>query len=233
MNSPERVNSPERTNSPERISSPELTRELEAFLHCPTPAAWLDWALQNQALLLIDHANCEKKAASNAMGLMYRHVAHTDLLTKMSQLAREELLHFEQVVGLMAERGISYQRIGPSRYAAGLREHMRNDRREQALTDSLIVGAIVEARSCERFARLAPLLDAQLDKFYVSLLRSEARHYKDYLSLAAQYTDEDIHPRVQHFLSVEKRLIESADDEFRFHSGVPVAAAFSQHTATA
>ena len=110
---------------------------------------------------------------------------------------------------------------------------MRTDRREQALTDSLIVGAIVEARSCERFARLAPLLDAQLGKFYVSLLRSEARHYRDYLTLAAQYTDEDIHPRVQHFLSVEKQLIESTDDEFRFHSGVPVAAAFSQHTATA
>lgn len=221
-NSPERVNSPEPVNSPERIgSSPELTLELETFLFCPTPAAWLDWALQNQTLLLIDHANCEKKAASNAMGLMYRHVAHTDLLTKMSQLAREELLHFEQVVGLMAERGIAYERIGPSRYAAGLREHMRTDKREEALTDSLIVGAIVEARSCERFARLAPLLDATLGRFYLSLLRSEARHYKDYLMLAAQYTAQDINPRVQHFLAVEKNLIESEDEEFRFHSGVP------------
>jgi tRNA-(ms[2]io[6]A)-hydroxylase len=222
VNSPERANSPEPVNSPERIgSSPELTLELEAFLLCPTPAVWLDWALQNQALLLIDHANCEKKAASNAMGLMYRHVAHTDLLTKMSQLAREELLHFEQVVGLMAERGIAYERIGPSRYAAGLREHMRTDKREEALTDSLIVGAIVEARSCERFARLAPLLDATLGRFYLSLLRSEARHYKDYLTLAAQYTAQDINPRVQHFLAVEKNLIESEDEEFRFHSGVP------------
>lgn len=227
------MSSPERINSPERQSSPDaLTRELETFLLCPTPTAWLDWALQNQALLLIDHANCEKKAASNAMGLMYRHVAHTDLLTKMSQLAREELLHFEQVVGLMAERGIAYQRIGPSRYAAGLREHMRTDQREQALTDSLIVGAIVEARSCERFARLAPLLDARLGKFYLSLLRSEARHYRDYLTLAAQYTDEDIQPRVQHFLGVEKQLIESEDEEFRFHSGVPGPAALTtRHTA--
>jgi tRNA-(ms[2]io[6]A)-hydroxylase len=218
--------------SPERVESPEWVRisealgaELQAFLLCPTPTAWLDWALQNQPLLLIDHANCEKKAASNAMGLLYRHVAHTDLLTKMSQLAREELLHFEQVVGLMAERGIAYQRIGPSRYAAGLREHMRTDKREQALTDSLIVGAIVEARSCERFARLAPLLDDKLGKFYFSLLRSEARHYKDYLALAAQYTEGDIRPRVQQFLEVEKNLIESEDDEFRFHSGVPGSAA--------
>lgn len=241
QNSPERVqDSPERVqNSPERMqNSPEqkehsrkrdvsdagLGKELATFLLCPTPAAWLDWALQNQTLLLIDHANCEKKAASNAMGLMYRHVTHTDLLTKMSQLAREELLHFEQVVGLMADRGITYQRIGPSRYAAGLREHMRTDRREEALTDSLIVGAIVEARSCERFAKLAPLLDATLGKFYLSLLRSEARHYRDYLTLAAQYATEDITPRVQHFLAVEKHLIESDDDEFRFHSGVPARA---------
>lgn len=225
-------NSPEQTNSPQpsRRSTEELTRELEAFLLCPTPTAWLDWALQNQTLLLIDHANCEKKAASNAMGLMYRHVAYTDLLIKMSQLAREELLHFEQVAGLMAERGIVYQRIGPSRYAAGLREHMRTDRREQALTDSLIVGAIVEARSCERFAKLAPLLDEKLGRFYLSLLRSEARHYRDYLMLAAKYTEEDITPRVQHFLTVEKGLIESEDDEFRFHSGVPRQGA-SQHTA--
>lgn len=212
-------------------SSLEYCRELETFLLCPTPPAWLDWALQNQALLLIDHANCEKKAASNAMGLMYRHVAHTDLLTKMSQLAREELLHFEQVVGLMAERGIGYERIGPSRYAAGLREHMRTDIREQALTDSLIVGAIVEARSCERFAKLVPLLDEKLGKFYFSLLRSEARHYRDYLTLAEQCSEEDIGPRVQHFLAVEQQLIESPDDEFRFHSGVP--AVTSQHTVQA
>jgi tRNA-(ms[2]io[6]A)-hydroxylase len=94
-------------------------------------------------------------------------------------------------------------------------------KREEALTDSLIVGAIVEARSCERFARLAPLLDATLGRFYLSLLRSEARHYKDYLMLAAQYTAQDINPRVQHFLVVEKNLIESEDEEFRFHSGVP------------
>lgn len=208
----------------------DLSNDLNRFLPCPTPDAWLNWALENQSLLLMDHANCEKKAASNAMGLMYRYVANTDLLTKMSQLAREELLHFEQVVELMAERGVVYERIGPSRYAAGLREHMRTSPRDEALTDSLIVGAIVEARSCERFARLAPLLDEKLGRFYTSLLRSEARHYKDYLSLADQYSVEDISPRVAFFLSVEKELIESEDDEFRFHSGVP---AITQHSARA
>ncbi|WP_058022025.1 tRNA-(ms[2]io[6]A)-hydroxylase [Pseudohongiella spirulinae] len=201
----------------------EALQELIDFLPCRTPAAWLDWAMDNQALLLIDHANCEKKAASNAMTLMYRYVSHTDLLTKMSQLAREELLHFEQVVGIMAERGVTYGRIGPSRYAAGLRDSMRTDR-DGALIDSLIVGAIVEARSCERFSVLAPLLDEKLAKFYRSLLRSEARHYQDYLGLAQQYADVDISNRIKHFLSIEKTLIESPDTEFRFHSGVPFSA---------
>lgn len=194
--------------------------ELTDFLPCPTPDAWLDWALQNQTLLLIDHANCEKKAASNAMALMYRHVSYTDLLTKMSQLAREELLHFEQVVEIMAERGVSYQRIGPPRYAAGLRAHMRTGR-DGALTDALLVGSIVEARSCERFARLAPLLDERLGKFYRSLLRSEARHYRDYLTLAEKYATEPVQSRLQMFMAVERELIESVDEEFRFHSGVP------------
>jgi tRNA-(ms[2]io[6]A)-hydroxylase len=194
--------------------------ELTDFLPCPTPDAWLDWALQNQSLLLIDHANCEKKAASNAMALMYRHVSYTDLLTKMSQLAREELLHFEQVVEIMAERGVSYQRIGPSRYAASLRAHMRSGR-DGALTDALLVGSIVEARSCERFARLAPLLDERLSKFYRSLLRSEARHYRDYLTLAEKYATEPVQSRLQMFMAVERELIESVDEEFRFHSGVP------------
>ena len=200
----------------------DAIQELIDFLPCRTPAAWLNWALHNQSLLLIDHANCEKKAASNAMTLMYRYVSHTDLLTKMSQLAREELLHFEQVVGIMAERDVTYERIGPSRYAAGLRDSMRTDR-DGALIDGLIVGAIVEARSCERFAALAPLLDEKLAKFYRSLLRSEARHYKDYLSLAQQYAEEDISERVEHFLAIEKTLIESPDTEFRFHSGVPLS----------
>jgi tRNA-(ms[2]io[6]A)-hydroxylase len=195
-------------------------QQLEDFLPCRTPQAWLDWALQNQRLMLIDHANCEKKAASNAMTLMYRHVGHTELLVKMSQLAREELLHFEQVIELMTHRGISYERIGASRYAAGLRTLMRTDH-QAALVDALLVGAIVEARSCERFARLAPLLDEELGKFYRSLLRSEARHFRDYLSLAAQLSNEDIGARLQAFMMLERDLIESPDTEFRFHSGVP------------
>jgi tRNA 2-(methylsulfanyl)-N6-isopentenyladenosine37 hydroxylase len=193
-----------------------------AFLRCPTPRQWLQWACENQDILLIDHANCEKKAAATAMNLLYRYVEHTELLTKMSQLAREELLHFEQVVTLMSQRGIAYVQLGASRYAGGLREHLRKDHHGQ-LIDILIVGAFVEARSCERFAQLAPLLDQELAKFYRSLLRSEARHFEDYLALARLYAREDITPRIAHFAAVECSLIESEDQEFRFHSGVPAA----------
>jgi len=91
--------------------------------------------------------------------------------------------------------------------------------------DTLIVGAIIEARSCERFAKLAPHLDDDLQKFYLSLLKSEARHYQDYLALASRAAEgEDISARVNVFLELEKSLIESPDVEFRFHSGIPAVA---------
>ena len=190
------------------------------FLSCATSEAWCERAAAELPLLLIDHANCEKKAAATAMNLMYRYVDRPELLQKMSQLAREELLHFEQVVGLMRERGIPYRHLGPSRYAAGLRTHLRHSE-PQRLVDTLIVGAFVEARSCERFAALAPRLDSGLRKFYRSLLRSESRHFSDYLALAERYAGEDIAPRVAFFAAREAELIGSPDTQLRFHSGVP------------
>lgn len=201
-----------------------ILKEILEFLPCETPAAWLDEALRQPTILLIDHANCEKKAAATAMSLLYRYSEHTELLRKMSQLAREELLHFEQVVNIISERGIEYIHLGPSRYAGGLREHLRKDAKN-VLVDTLIVGAFVEARSCERFAKIAPLLDPQLSKFYRSLLKSEARHYQDYLALAALYSDTDITPDVARFREIERDLIERPDGEFRFHSGVPQSVA--------
>ena len=191
------------------------------FLSCETPIAWIEAALSNQSLLLIDHANCEKKAAATAMNLMYRHTTKLELLNKMSQLAREELLHFQQVVQVMTEREIEYVRLGPSRYAARLRELVSGNEKE-GLIDTLIVGAFIEARSCERFSRLAPLLDVKLEHFYKSLLKSEARHFEDYLQLAQLYSDKDIGNRVEEFKTLEYQLINSPDDKFRFHSGVPI-----------
>jgi tRNA-(ms[2]io[6]A)-hydroxylase len=154
------------------------------------------------------------------MNLMYRHTNKPDLLTKMSQFAREELLHFQQVVEIMQARNIEYVRLSPSRYAAGLRELIAKEERQQ-LIDTLIVGAFIEARSCERFAKLAPLLDSELQKFYRSLLKSEARHFEDYLALAREHSDKDVRSKVEEVAAEENRLISEPDSQFRFHSGSP------------
>ena len=191
------------------------------FLYCPTPQSWVDWALVNQDLLLVDHANCEKKAASTALNLMYRYVDHYSLLTRLSRLAREELRHFEQVIALMKRRDIAYPQLSAARYAGELRQQVRNHEPAR-LVDTLLVGAIIEARSCERFAALVPVLDDELAQFYASLLKSESRHFADYLKLAgALGSAEDIAARLPVLLQRERELIETGDEVFRFHSGVP------------
>lgn len=198
--------------------------EIKQFLACETPQAWIDEALKQQSIMLIDHAHCEKKAASTAMTLMFRYVDRADLLKKMSRLAREELIHFEQVLQLMEQRGVEYCHMTPARYAAGMRANVRTSEPGR-LVDTLIIGAFIEARSCERFAKLAPYLDDELARFYRSLLKSEGRHYQDYLQLAQDYAGESIEERIAQYRDIERELIESEDTEFRFHSGVPVAAA--------
>ena len=195
--------------------------EIKQFLPCETPQAWIDVALKQQPLMLIDHAHCEKKAASTAMTMMFRYVDRPELLKKMSRLAREELIHFEQVLALMEERGIEYVHLTAARYVAGLRTIVKTYE-PQRLVDILIIGAFVEARSCERFAKIAPFLDPELERFYRSLLKSEGRHYQDYLQLAEEYADGPIDERIEEFRALEKELILSDDTEFRFHSGVPV-----------
>ena len=152
------------------------------------------------------------------MNMLYRYVDKPDLLYRMSRLAREELRHFEQVLSIMARRGIEYVQTAPARYAGALHKHVRTYEPEK-LVDSLIVGAIIEARSCERFACLAPLLDEELQRFYTGLLRSESRHFQHYLHLAKQYSNQSIDARVQYFVEIEQALIEAPDSEFRFHSG--------------
>jgi tRNA-(ms[2]io[6]A)-hydroxylase len=149
----------------------------------------------------------------------------------MAQLAREELLHFEQVVKLMKDRGVIYKHLGPSRYASALREHIRTHEPAR-LVDIMIIGAFVEARSCERFASLTSHLDGALQKYYLSLLRSEARHFEDYLALAGEYagdlSDEDLSARINFFAELETSLITTEDPLFRFHSGVPASVSLNQ-----
>lgn len=196
--------------------------EIKAFLGSETPDLWVENALENQAAMLIDHAHCEKKAATTALNLINRYPHDGDLLMKMSRLAREELRHFEQVLKFIKKRKLKYTNFTASRYAGKLRDHVRKNEPDK-LGDILIIGAFIEARSCERFAKIAPLLEQDLSDFYVSLLKSESRHYQDYLTLARKYIKQGFEERVAYFRKIENQLIAEPDAEFRFHSG-PVSA---------
>lgn len=194
---------------------------IDEFLQQATPRAWIEAALADQPTLLLDHANCEKKAASTALSFLYRYPQYPKLVYRMSRLAREELRHFEKVLALMAARDISYQHLSPARYASAL--HRAASTHEPArLIDQLIIGAFIEARSCERFAQLAPQLnDPELASFYRGLLAAEERHFHQYLQLAQEISSSDIDSRIQYFREIENELIISEDEEFRFHSGIP------------
>jgi tRNA-(ms[2]io[6]A)-hydroxylase len=142
------------------------------------------------------------------------------IINRMVLLIREELHHFCQVLEIMQQRGIPYENISASRYAKTLIQHCKTHE-PQILIDKLICGAYIEARSCERFACVAPLVDAELSAFYISLLRSEARHFSDYLELAQTISKTDITSRVRYFGQLEAELISSPDADFKFHSGCP------------
>ena len=200
---------------------------VHSFLRCPTPHEWLERAPGSLPELLIDHANCEKKAASTALNLIYRYVDKPEMMSRLSKLAREELRHFEQVLGLMESRKVTYRHLSPSRYAGALRKHIRQEEPGR-LVDILIVSAIIEARSCERFEKLMDVLDEDMAAFHGSLLQSEARHFKVYLEFANRYTDVPIDDRVAVFLAAEEQLINSPDENFRFHSGVPISNELSE-----
>lgn len=141
-----------------------------------------------------------------------------DLQYKLSRLAREELHHFEQVATIMKKRNVKYVFLEAAQYAQRLRKHLRKPDPERMI-DILIIGAFIEARSCERFYRVAPYVDDELAKFYLSLLKSEGRHYQDYLKLAEKYSPEPIDERVAFFAEIEKQAILTPDNTFRFHSG--------------
>ncbi|WP_419571022.1 tRNA isopentenyl-2-thiomethyl-A-37 hydroxylase MiaE [Rheinheimera sp.] len=144
---------------------------------------------------------------------------HSDLIiSKMVLLIREELHHFCQVLEIMHDRAIPYQNISASRYARTLIQNCKTHE-PQIFIDKLLCGAYIEARSCERFAALAHFVDQELAEFYVSLLRSEARHFSDYLELAQTIAKTDISARVRFFGQLESSLISEPDTDFKFHSG--------------
>lgn len=190
------------------------------FLRVKTPELWLSNVALQHSTLLHDHAHCERKAAATAINFISKYPERTELVNLMSPLAREELLHFEKVIQLMKQRNICFGPLEPSNYASKLHKKVTNKDGEQRLCDQLIIGAIIEARSCERFNAVIPyLVDQELAKFYQTLLKSEARHFEAYLKLARLYGG-NIDNRISQFLDIENDFILSKDTVFRFHSGV-------------
>jgi tRNA-(ms[2]io[6]A)-hydroxylase len=196
------------------------------LLRAPTPAGWVACACTSPDVLLIDHANCEKKAASTALALMFAYAEDLELTDKLSRLAREELRHYEQVAKLIRSMKIVPQRLAPGRYAERLRRLVSRSEPQREL-DLMICGAFIEARSCERFALLGDTIGAPLRDLFQGLNAAEARHYQVYLKLAgtaAARAALDLESRIGEFANLEAELITSADPLFRFHSGPPMIA---------
>ncbi len=201
-----------------------MADNIHEFLGSETPQAWIDAAVANIDILLLDHKNCEYKAASNAINLMAKYQERPDLINAMSRLAREELVHYEQVLKLIKARNIPLRPLSAARYASGLRALVRRNE-PGMITDILLISAFIEARSCERFGAVAPRLDPELSKFYSGLLASEARHFQGYIRLAHLYGEaSDIARRIEVIRPVEQALIAEPDIDFRFHSGPPLPA---------
>jgi tRNA-(ms[2]io[6]A)-hydroxylase len=191
------------------------------ILHAATPQAWVEAAVANWQDLLRDHANCEKKAASTALALIFSYPEDRALAVALSRLAREELKHFEQVERLMRKLEVPFARCKPARYASELRKLVRSHEPARKL-DLMIMHALIEARSCERFRLLAGRLPDAANALYAQLEVSEARHFEIYLDFAArEYEPEEIATRLEIIAAREAELITTADGELKFHSGVP------------
>ena len=195
------------------------------LLRVPTPAAWVEAACASPDVLLIDHANCEKKAASTALALMFAYAEDLELTDKMSRLAREELRHYEQVAKLIRKLEVAPLRLAPGRYAERMRRLVAKAEPLREV-DLMICGAFIEARSCERFAALARAIGAPLKDLFEGLHNAESRHYRVYLDLArraAKRAGASLEIRVDAFAALEAGLITQPDPVFRFHSGPPEA----------
>ena len=201
------------------------------ILQAATPQAWIDAAVVRWQDLLRDHANCEKKAASTALALLFAYPEDRRLAQRMARLAREELRHFEQVDKLMQQLGVEPQRLGPGRYAGELRRQLATHEPTRKL-DLLLAGALIEARSCERFERVAPHLPEPIATFYADLAVAERRHEGLYLELAreaalqaaddATAAEAQLAARLDRLAAAEAGLVTRVDAQFRFHSGPPV-----------
>ena len=190
-------------------------------LAAATDPAWAARALSRLDELLVDHAHCEKKAAGTAVQLLFRYPQHAGLLTPLSQLAREELMHFEQVLALLAERGLAFGRHRPGPYAGKLRERERTSEPERLL-DTLLCCALIEARSCERFGLLADAApEPALGQFWTRLLEAEARHHGIYVTLARSHAPEAVvAARLRELATHEAAVLAEARFTGHLHGGL-------------
>jgi len=188
-------------------------------LHAPTPDRWLKQVEDHLDLLLIDHAHCEKKAAGVAMNLLFSYVEHAELTRAMTEIVQEELDHFHQVRAIIDRRGIRFRKISPSSYGMKLHELVSKQEPQRAV-DRLLVAALIEARSCERFGLLRDrLADRELAVFYGTLFESEARHHSTYVRLAKAFQVEDaVHQRLAELAEAEARIIGKGEEQPRMHS---------------
>jgi tRNA-(ms[2]io[6]A)-hydroxylase len=188
-------------------------------LTTPTPIRWLAQVEKHLDLLLIDHAHCEKKAAGVAMNLLFSYVEHAELTRAMTEIVHEELDHFHQVRALLDRRGIRFYKLSPSAYGSKLHELVSKHEPRRAV-DRLLVAALIEARSCERFGLLRDRLpDRKLADFYGSLFESEARHHSTYVRLAKDFMDEQaVNQRLHELAEAEGAIIAAGEDKPRMHS---------------
>jgi len=184
-----------------------------------TSKDWIEQATRHIDLVLLDHANCEKKAAGNALSLLFRYPANGRLVETLSPLAREELQHFERVHRHLQRLGIPIKPLSAAPYAGRLNQHLRRSEPEHLL-DTLLVAAIIEARSHERLGLLgihAP--DPELRQFYLWLAAAEERHWQLYLDLALeQFPADQVQERLDTLLQVEAEILSTLHPEPRVHS---------------
>ncbi|MEY4604252.1 MAG: hypothetical protein RIT43_1544 [Bacteroidota bacterium] len=183
-------------------------------LKMPTDPRWVNIAEKNIGEILIDHAFCEQKAASNAISIIVQYPNYTDLVEAMTAICKEEMEHFDMVHQKLIERGmkLGFERKDP--YVHDLSEYLKRNKntgsRESHFVNQMLFAAMIEARSCERFKILSEEInDADLRNFYRSLMESEARHYTTFLGFARKYGQGiDVDARWQDFLDFEATLME-------------------------
>ncbi|MGQ0827435.1 MAG: tRNA-(ms[2]io[6]A)-hydroxylase [Bacteroidota bacterium] len=189
-------------------------------LKLPTDPRWVNIVETNIDEILTDHAWCEQKAASNALSLIVNNPNHTEMVTELITLVKEELEHFEQVHNLIKARGQVLGRERKDDYVNELYKFLKKDgSRTQSLVDRLLFSALIEARSCERFRVLSEnIKDKELAKFYRDLMISEAGHYTIFIGYARKYADGiDVDKRWKDWLDYEASIINNYGKKESIH----------------